>query len=148
MTATHYRPPQGMDNGFNRTVRWLADRGVNLAGAQTLTVTGRTSGKPQTVPVNPMPFEGREYLVAPRGVTQWVRNVRVTPTAELRRGRRRRVVRLVEVEPAQRGPIIRAYLDKWGWEVGRFLPEGMTTDPDDETLAAHLEDLPVFEVRS
>ena len=148
MTTTHYRPPQGMDSGFNRAVRWLAERGINLAGAQTLTVTGRTSGKPQTVPVNPLAWDGREYLVAPRGIAQWVRNVRVDPSAELRRGRRRRAVRLIEVEPAMRAPMIRAYLDKWGWEVGRFLPEGMTTDPDDATLAAHLDDLPVFEIRS
>ena len=44
-------------------------------------------------------------------------------------------------------PIIRAYLDKWGWEVKRFLPEGMGTEPDDATLARHVDDLPVFEIR-
>ncbi|WAC55833.1 nitroreductase/quinone reductase family protein [Gordonia sp. SL306] len=148
MTATHYSAPKGFDNVFNNSVRWLADHGVNLAGAQTLTVTGRVSGLPQSVPVNPMQLHGREYLVAPRGTTQWVRNVRVNDSAELRRGRRRRAVRLVEVDTADRAPMIRAYLDKWGWEVGRFLPEGMGTEPDDATLAAHLDDLPVFEIRS
>ncbi|MCX2963894.1 nitroreductase/quinone reductase family protein [Gordonia aquimaris] len=143
----HYRGPKGMDAAFNRVARWLVERGVNLAGAQTLTVTGRKSGTPQTVPVNPMPFEGREYLVSPRGNTQWARNARVNDAAELRRGRRRRSVRLVEVAPVDRAPIIRAYLDKWGWEVKRFLPEGMGTEPDDATLARHVDDLPVFEIR-
>ncbi|MFW0787100.1 nitroreductase/quinone reductase family protein [Gordonia sp. CPCC 206044] len=146
MTATHYRAPQGADHTFNSVVRWLAARGVNLAGAQVLTVTGRTSGRPQSVPVNPLHLDGRHYLVAPRGVTQWVRNVRVDDSAELRRGRRRREVRLVETESDARAPIIRAYLDKWGWEVGRFLPEGMGTDADDATIRAHAADLPVFEI--
>lgn len=145
-TTPHYRGPQGMDAAFNRIARWLVERGVNLAGAETLTVTGRTSGRPQTVPVNPMSFKGHEYLVAPRGNTQWVRNVRVDNAAELRRGRRRRSIRLVEVAPERRAPIIRAYLDTWGWEVKRFLPEGMGTDPDDATLEAHVHDLPVFEI--
>ncbi len=148
MTTTHYRGPQGMDRAFNSAVRWLAARGVNLAGAQNLTVIGRRSGQPQTVPVNPLHLDGHDYLVAPRGTTQWVRNARLNDSAELRRGRRRRPVRLVEIDQAERTPIIKSYLDKWGWEVGRFLPEGMGTDADDATIAAHAEQLPVFEIHS
>lgn len=144
--AMHAQPVSRSDRVFNEVVRWLADRGVNLAGAQTLTVVGRTSGNPQRIPVNPLHIDGREYLVAPRGTTQWVRNARAAGGGELRRGRRSRTVRLVEVSAAQRVPVLRTYLKKWGWEVGRFLPEGLPVDADDTTLAAHADALPVFEV--
>ncbi|WP_040511111.1 nitroreductase/quinone reductase family protein [Gordonia soli] len=149
MNATDYRAPaNGVENVFNRAVRWLTDRGVNLAGAQTLTVTGRVSGTPQRIPVNPLQIDGHEYLVSPRGNTQWSRNARAVPTAELRRGRRVRAVRLAEIAVDQRAPIIRTYLDKWGWEVGRLLPEGLGVDPTDDELARHIADLPVFEIHA
>lgn len=146
MSDTHYVPPAGPDKTFGVVVRWLADRGINLAGAQTLTVVGRKSGTPQRIPVNPMSHDGREYLVAIRGEAQWVRNVRAAGVAELRRGRRRRAVALTEIPAAERASILRAYLATWGWEVKRFLPEGLTVDADDATLAAHVHQLPVFEV--
>ena len=133
---------------MNRTIRRLADRGINLAGAQVLTVAGRTTGAPQRIPVNPLTIGGREYLVAPRGQTQWVRNVRAAGHGELRRGRRSRPVRLTEIDPELRPPILREYLRRWGWEVGRLLPDGLGTRPDDVTLAAYAAQLPVFEVRS
>lgn len=146
-STTHYRAPEGFDNVFNRTVRWLADHGVNLAGAQNLTVVGRRSGDPQRVPVNVLRFDGGEYLVSPRGNTQWVRNVRAAGTAELSRGRRRTVVALTEVDADRRPPIIGEYLRKWGWEVGRFLPEGLGTKPSDDDLARHAGSIPVFVIR-
>ncbi|MGW0036046.1 nitroreductase/quinone reductase family protein [Gordonia sp. NPDC003376] len=146
MDATHYRPPQGFDATFNRLARWLVDHGVNLAGAQTLTVTGRRSGRPQRVPVNPLRVDGTEYLVSPRGNSQWVRNVRVEPTAELRRGRRSRGVRLVEVDVAERPAVIAPYLKAWGWEVKRFLPEGMTVDAGPDDLARFAPQIPVFRI--
>lgn len=145
-TTQHYRAPKGADAVFNRVVRWLADRGVNLAGAHNLTVIGRVSGQPQTVPVNPVRIDGVDYLVAVRGETQWVRNARAAGRAELRVGRRVRQVGLAEVEPALRGPILREYLRRWGWEVGRFLPEGMSTSPTDADLERFAPLLPVFAV--
>lgn len=145
----HYRPPTNRsDHVFNGLVRWLADHGVNVAGAQTLTVVGRKTGALQRIPVNPLTLDGHEYLVSPRGNTQWVRNARAAGGVELTRGRRHRTVRLVELDPAQRMPMLRAYLAKWGWEVGRLLPEGLTPDADDETLAQHAAALPVFEIVS
>lgn len=146
--TTHYRAPEGFDNVFNRTVRWLADHGVNLAGAQNLTVAGRRTGKLQTVPVNVLRFDGGAYLVSPRGNTQWARNARAADTVELRRGRRRTVVALTEVDPDRRPPIIAEYLRKWGWEVSRFLPEGLDAKPSDADLAAHAGSIPVFAIRS
>ncbi|MFT4395124.1 nitroreductase family deazaflavin-dependent oxidoreductase [Gordonia lacunae] len=147
MTATaHYKAPSGFDAVFNRAVRWLADHGVNLAGAQTLTVVGRRTGTPQRVPVNVLRRDGTDYLVAVRGDTQWVRNARAAGTVELRRGRRRVVVTLTELDPALRAPVIREYLRRWGWEVARFLPAGLEASSSDDELAAHAHLIPVFAV--
>lgn len=142
----HHIVPTRMDRMFNGAVRWLADRGVNLAGAQTLTIPGRVSGEPRTVPVNPLDVDGREYLVAVRGETDWVRNARAATAAQLRRGRANRTVELTEVPVVDRAPIIAAYLRRWGWEVKRFLPAGVDAKSDVEVLAAHAHQFPVFAV--
>lgn len=147
MTSTHAPVTRGT-RVFNTAVRRLTDLGVNVAGAQTLTVRGRRSGEPHRIPVNPLALDGAVYLVAPRGVTDWVRNARVDGRAELRRGRRVDVVHLTEVHDADRKiAVLQPYLAKWGWEVGRLLPDGLTPDADPETLRQHSAALPVFEVR-
>jgi hypothetical protein len=95
------------------------------------------------VPVNLLTLDGERYLVAPRGHTQWVRNVRAAGEAELRVGRRVERVRLVEVPVADRVPVLRVYLKRWGWEVGRFV-EGLTTSSTDAELATAAPGMPVF----
>ena len=104
---------------------------------------GRKTGNPQSVPVNLLPLHGERFLVAPRGNTQWVRNVRAAGEAQLRVGRRVETVRLVEVPADQRVPVLRVYLKRWGWEVGRFV-EGLTTRSTDAELAAAAPGMPVF----
>ncbi len=133
------------DIAFMKAVRWMTRHGVSLFGSRVLTVRGRTSGEPRSVPVNVLPLDGEQYLVAPRGTTQWVRNVRAAGVAELRVGRRVEQVRLIEVAPDQRVPVLRVYLKRWGWEVGRFV-EGLTTRSTDAELAAAAPGMPVFRV--
>lgn len=146
-TSTHYRPPTPAQQRFNALIRWLADHGIRVAGAQTLTVTGRRSGSPQRIPVNPHRSGGREYLVSPRGTTQWVRNVRVTPAARLGTARRGRDVVLREVtDAAEQATVISGYLARWGWEVGQYLPEGLAADRSDASIREHAGELPVFEI--
>ena len=86
---------------------------------------GRRSGEPRSVPVNLLELDGERYLVAPRGNTQWVRNARAAGVGELHLGRRTEQVELVEVPVGQRVPVLRVYLTRWGWEVGRFV-EGLS----------------------
>jgi hypothetical protein len=99
------------------------------------------------VPVNLLPLDGDRFLVAPRGNTQWVRNVRAAGEAELRVGRRIETVRLVEVPADQRVPVLRVYLKRWGWEVGRFV-EGLTAHSTDAELAAAAPGMPVFRLEA
>ncbi|HYF45883.1 MAG TPA: nitroreductase/quinone reductase family protein [Acidimicrobiales bacterium] len=142
-TTARYVRPQRFDVLVNRFVGWLARRGIGLAGARILAVPGRTSGAWRTTVLNPMELDGERFLVAPRGETQWVRNLRVAGGGELRLGRRTEAFRAVEVDDGDKAPVLRAYLDRWGWEVGRFF-EDLTPDSDDEALARVAPGIPVF----
>ena len=129
----------------NGVVAWLTRRGLPLAGSRILAVRGRASGEWRTTPVNPLELDGWRYLVAPRGHTQWVRNLRVSGTGELRVGRRTEVFVAREVADADKLPVLREYLRRWGWEVGQFF-DGLDKDATDEQLRQVSPGFPVFEV--
>lgn len=131
-------------NVFNPAVALLSRLGISMAGSRRLTVRGRKSGEPRTVPVNPLELDGVTYLVAPRGHTQWVRNLRAAGDGELHHGRRSTPFRAQELPDADKLPILRSYLDKWAWEVGAFfdVPKDFS-DADIERIAP---DHPVFRV--
>jgi deazaflavin-dependent oxidoreductase (nitroreductase family) len=129
----------------NVVVHWLTAHGVAVAGSRVLAVRGRRTGEWRTTPVNPLVVGGRRYLVAPRGHTQWVRNLRVVGTGELRLGRRAEAFGAKEVADADKLPILREYLRRWGWEVGQFF-EGLDKHATDDQLVAVSPGFPVFEV--
>ncbi|MFF4116972.1 nitroreductase/quinone reductase family protein [Streptomyces sp. NPDC001714] len=128
---------------MNSLVGWLARRGISLAGSAELSVRGRKSGKMQRVPVNPHTYDGTQYLVSARGNSQWVRNMRVAGGGELRVGRKVREFTVVELPDAEKLPVLRAYLEKWGWEVKQYFP-GVTARSSDDELVAAGADHPVF----
>ena len=130
---------------FNRAVRWLTRHGLSVAGSRELRVVGRRSGEVRTTVVNLLGVEGERYLVAPRGTTQWVRNLRAAGRGELRVGRRVESFVAEELDDAGKAPVLRAYLDKWGWEVGQFF-EGIDKNASDEQVAEIAPGFPVFRV--
>jgi hypothetical protein len=138
-------PQKRLDIASGKAVAWLTRHGISLLGSRVLSVRGRKSGNLQQVPVNLLQRDGRRYLVAIRGNTQWVRNVRVAGGAGLRVGRRSEDVRLVELPVEQRVPVLRLYLARWGWEVGQFV-EGLSKSSTDAELLAAAPGIPVFEV--
>jgi hypothetical protein len=95
--------------------------------------------------VNLLTYEGRRYLVAPRGQTQWVRNLRVAGSGELLLGKRAEQFRAVEMGESEKVPILRAYLKRWKAEVGRFF-RGVSADSPEESLRRIAPDHPVFRV--
>src|SRR5206468_931992 len=95
--------------------------------------------------VNLLDVDGRSYLVAPRGTTQWVRNLRAAGTGELRVGRRVVSFRAEELADHQKPPVLRAYVSRWRWEIGRFF-EGLSKDPTEAELARIAPGFPVFAV--
>ncbi len=110
---TVYHRPSGATQFFNRLVGWVASIGLmSFADTVSLEVKGRRSGVVRSTPVTIVEVDGVRYLVAPRGQTEWVRNVRAAGgEASLRHGKRE-VVRLEEVPAGQSAAIIRAYLKK------------------------------------
>jgi deazaflavin-dependent oxidoreductase (nitroreductase family) len=133
------------DRIFNRTVNGLAKLGISLMGSRELAVRGRKSGEWRTTPVNLMTVDGQRYLVAPRGHTQWVRNIRVAGGGELRLGRRVEPIVVEELADADKPPVLREYLRKWAWEVGRFF-EGVDKDSPDSRLLEIAPGFPVFRI--
>lgn len=129
---------------FNPLVAWLSRRGLSLAGSRVLEVQGRKSGEWRQTPVNPLQIGDDRYLVAPRGTTQWVRNMRVSGGGRLV-GRGCEEFSASEVPEAERPAILRAYLEKWKWEVGAFF-DGVGPDSSDEELLRIAPDHPVFRI--
>lgn len=143
--APRYLTPGRADVLFNRIVAGLVRLGIGVAGARQLAVRGRTSGEIRTTIVNLLELEGERYLVAPRGHTQWVRNLRAAGDGTLKVGRRQESFRAEELADADKGPVLAAYLDRWAWEVGRFFDD-LDKDSDADALAAAAPDFPVFRV--
>ena len=126
---THYKVPGWFTrNVFNRVVAGLTRLGLSVWGSRVLRVRGRTSGEIRTVPVNLLTVDGTRYLVAPRGETQWVRNLRAAGgNGELALGRRAEPFHATELTDADKPPLLRAYLTRWKAEVGVFF-DGVSAD--------------------
>src|SRR6266566_3604656 len=84
--------------------------GVNMGTTSLLTVRGRKSGQPHTVPVILIEQNSHRWLVAPYGVVQWVRNLRAAGTATLTRGRRSEAISVRELEAKEAAPVLKQYL--------------------------------------
>jgi deazaflavin-dependent oxidoreductase (nitroreductase family) len=130
---------------FNRVVAALTRAGISVWGSRVLVVRGRTSGLPRTTPVNLLTHDGARYLVAPRGQTQWVRNLRVAGDGELKVGRRTEAFTAVEVPDEGKEAILRAYLKRWKAEVGVFF-DGVSAKSSAEDLHRIAPNHPVFRV--
>ncbi|MBC7302155.1 MAG: nitroreductase family deazaflavin-dependent oxidoreductase [Nocardia sp.] len=142
--ATRHLPPTGIDPIVNKIANLLPKFGISIMGSRLLAVRGRKSGQWRTTMVNVMTVgDGKRYLVAPRGHVQWVRNLRAAGEGELRLGRKTEIFTATEVPDADKVPMLRLYLEKWGWEVGKFF-EGVTKDSTDEELTAIAPGFPVF----
>jgi deazaflavin-dependent oxidoreductase (nitroreductase family) len=132
-------------NVFNRAINGLMALGVSVMGSRVLEVKGRKSGQWRSTPVNLLTVGGERYLVAPRGNTQWVRNMRASGGGRLRLGRKTEDFKATEVPLEPRVPILRAYLKKWKWEVGAFF-DGVGPDSTDPELLTIAPDHPVFKI--
>ena len=140
--ADRYIAPSGR-NAIHTAARWLTAHGVSLFGSRMLRVRGRKSGEIRSTLVNLLEVDGVRYLVAPRGHTQWVRNLRAAGSAELALGRRVTPVTAVELPDDEKNPVLRAYLKRFGWEVGMFF-ENLTRRSTDDELREVAPGFPVF----
>ncbi len=144
--AARYIRPKRSDDVFGAVVAGLTRLGISVWGSRVLAVRGRTSGEWRTVPVNLLVVDGRRYLVAPRGVTQWVRNMRAAGGGELRVGRRVEAFTVEELGDDDKPAILRPYLRRWKFEIGMFF-DGVDASASDEQLRAIAPGYPVFRLR-
>ena len=144
--AEHFQEPDWFTrNVFNRIVAGLTRLGISVMGSRVLEVRGRKSGEWRRTPVNLLTFEGERYLVAPRGATQWVRNIRASGEGRLLLGRRVENFSVTELPDEEKLPLLRAYLKKWAWEVGAFF-QGVGADAPEADLRRIAPLHPVFRV--
>jgi deazaflavin-dependent oxidoreductase (nitroreductase family) len=145
MTTAHYQAPDWMTKHvLNPLVQGLTRLGISARGSRVLEVRGRSTGEPRRTPVNLLNLDGTEYLVAPRGETQWVRNVRADQgRLILILGRKRQKYTATEIGDTEKVPLLRAYLERWQSETGKFFG-GVGPDAPDDELAAIAPQHPVF----
>lgn len=142
--AEHYqRPGWFTTKVFNPLVAAMTRAGVSVYGSRVLEVRGRRSGEWRQTPVNLLSYGNGDYLVAPRGQTQWVKNLRASGQGRLRVGRRTEPFAAVELADDEKPPLLRAYLRKWKIEVGAFFG-GVGPDSSDAELRRIAPDHPVF----
>jgi deazaflavin-dependent oxidoreductase (nitroreductase family) len=142
----HYQKPDWFTKHvFNNFVATCTRLGISVWGSRVLRVRGRKSGEWRSSPVNLLTYEGNRYLVAPRGHTQWVRNIRVAGEGELVLGGRAQRFRAVEIPDDDKVPLLRAYLKRWSFEVGIFFG-GVSAESSDADLRRIAPDHPAFRV--
>lgn len=145
MTDRYQRPGWFTSHVVNPAVAGLTRAGISVWGSRVLEVRGRTSGEPRRTPVNLLTVDGKRYLVAPRGHTQWVRNIRAAGEGRLLLGRRAERFTATELTDDEKPPLLRAYLKRWRMEVGVFFG-GVGPESTEEELRRIAPDHPVFRI--
>jgi F420H(2)-dependent quinone reductase len=140
-----YDEPNVAARVFNELIRRLAEAGISVAGSRALRVRGRKTGKPRGVVINLLTVDGRDYLVSPRGNTQWARNARAAGVVEMGPRWRSRELHITEVSDDAKPNLLKPYLDRWYWEVKGHVG-GLTPQSTDDELRATAPSIPVFEV--
>jgi deazaflavin-dependent oxidoreductase (nitroreductase family) len=134
------RPPRYL-KAMNKVVIAVQRLGVPAGPSMVLTVPGRRSGQPRSTPMTPFEHDGGLYTVAGYPGADWAANARAAGLGTLTRGRRSRRVRIVELSPAESGPVLRAFAVKVPVGVGFAKRSGLVADgtPDEfESLAGRL----------
>jgi hypothetical protein len=144
--APYYRKPGWLTRTlFNGAVGVATRAGISVWGSRVLRVRGRKSGEWHSHPVNLLTYQGRQYLVSPRGLTQWVRNIRVAGGGELMLGSKIQKFKAIEIPDDEKIPLLRAYLKRWSMEVGIFF-QGVSAASPEEELKRIAPDHPAFRV--
>jgi len=145
-TLPVFREPSAVEKLFNRIFGFLVGLGLGFSYNYLLEVRGRKSGKLYSTPIDLLKLNGKTYLVAPRGRTQWVRNAEAAGEVTLKRGSTRQKFRLRPIPDADKPQILKAYLDTFKREVQRYFP--IPAGSPSESFAALAGSYPAFELLS
>ena len=143
-TAPSFQKPNLLEQTFNRLFGVLVGRGFGLSHNYLLQVQGRKTGRIYETPVNLLLVDGKRYLVAPRGNTQWVRNARSSGEIWLKKGRRRNRFQVKELPDEDKPRLLKLYLDQFHTTVRRYFPVPAGSDP--ERFVPLSAQYPVFEL--
>jgi F420H(2)-dependent quinone reductase len=143
--TVRYDAPNLAARAGNELIRWLAEAGITIAGTRALRVRGRKTGKLRGVVLNLLTVDGRDYVVSPRGNTQWARNARSAGVVEMGPRWRSREVRIGEIGDDAKPQLLKRYLDRWYWEVKGHVA-GLTPESTDDEMRAAAPSIPVFEL--
>ncbi|MEV5707187.1 nitroreductase family deazaflavin-dependent oxidoreductase [Actinoallomurus sp. NPDC052274] len=129
----------------NHVFRAMTRLGLGKGYRHVLTVRGRTTGRPYSIPVDVMRNGDGRWLVAAYGITNWVHNARAAGEVEIARGRYRETFRVAELAPEDSVPVLRQYLREVPITRAYF---DVTPDSTDERFAAEAARHPVFQLIS
>jgi deazaflavin-dependent oxidoreductase (nitroreductase family) len=130
---------------FNTVLISLTRAGLALGPFSILTVRGRKTGKPYSLPVTPIELNGKRWLVSPYGEVSWVRNTRAAGVVTLTHGRTRQTVTIIGQAPTESAPILKAYLKRFPYvQRGGYFEA--TPDSPLEAFAAEARYHPVFQL--
>jgi len=139
-----FRTPSVIERAFNRLFGVFVGLGGGLTHNYLLQVRGRKTGRLFSTPVNLLGFGQRRYLVAPRGNTQWVRNVRSSSELSLKKGAEIHRFRARELPDSDKPMILKEYLSRYRKTVQRYF--SIPADSDLNRLAEISDRYPVFEL--
>ncbi len=139
-----FREPGSVEKIFNRMFGFLVGIGIGPSYNYVLEVRGRMSGKLYSTPVNLVERNGKRFLVAPRGRTQWVRNAEASGEVTLKKGSTRLKFRLRPLAGIEKQEILKTYLDRFKVAVQRYfsIPDGSPP----EAFASVVDSYPAFEL--
>jgi deazaflavin-dependent oxidoreductase (nitroreductase family) len=143
-SSSQFNKPTAIARFFNRAFGFLVRIGIGLSHNYLLEVRGRKTGRTYSTPINLLDHNGIEYLVAPRGDTQWVRNVIASGEASLVRGLRREEIVLRALPDEAKPEILKDYLDRYSKTVQRYFP--LRAGSPAEAFQPLASRYPVFEV--
>ena len=139
-----FRAPAAAERVFNRIFGFLVGIGLGFSYNYLLQVRGRKSGKLYSTPIDLLELEGKKFLVAPRGRTQWVRNAEAAEEVTLKKGSSRARYGLRSLPLDEKLPILKAYLDCFRKEVQRYFP--VQADSPADAFREYANNYPAFEL--
>ena len=142
--GSRYLAPSAMERWFNSLFGFLVGLGLGLPHNYLLQVQGRKTGRIYSTPVNVLDYEGKRFLVAPRGETQWVRNAIACGHVWLKRGRSREQFGLRILENPDKPIILSEYLNRYKTTVQRYFP--VQAGSPVEAFSNVAANYPVFEL--
>lgn len=112
--------PSSVERGLNRVLGFVVSLGIGPSYCRELVVPGRKSGKLYSTPVNMLEHDGKLWLVAPRGRTQWTYNAEAAGEVVLKRGSSRTRYAIRATQPEERPVLLKHYLETYASQVRRF----------------------------